>query len=289
VFEQMTYLDHPTWNEWDYVAKITAASQIGHRWWYAATEQIILAQVSQTTDTTAAPLYQDHPYARTFVLPGGAGSLLLTEINNRQLVVGDLVRVRYKSDTPQGTVYEAEAAGSASGGGAPWPLSSGQTIVATSGNVSWQEPYPTTWQVLWASLYGAGNYGVVLPVSGTYLVMANLYGNCIVYPPTNTSSITMSVSAECCMWDLAGAVPIGPTPIFAYAQILSQWTTAAPLIHDGRNLAVSLSGLITTTGSKTVTVAIGDFVSTNPTPVAGNGTSSITVDYTSTMTYVQIG
>jgi len=109
VFEQNTFLEHPTWNEWDFVVKINSASQIGTRWWYTATEQVILPAVSQNTDTTPAPLYQDHPYGRTFVLPGGAGSLFLTEINNRQLAAGDLVRCRYKSASPTGTVYEAEA------------------------------------------------------------------------------------------------------------------------------------------------------------------------------------
>jgi len=114
MFEAGIFQEQPTWFETDFVVKITATAVYGARTYYAAIEQVPQGLISSSGDTTPAPLYQDHPNARLFVLPTTTGGPFLTEINNRQLNVNDLVRVRHKTETPLGTVFEAEV-----GSGAP--------------------------------------------------------------------------------------------------------------------------------------------------------------------------
>jgi len=113
MFEAGIFADQPDFRDTDFVAHITATLQYGQRWYYAATEQEAQPAISASGDTSPALLYNDHPTPRVMVLPSTAGGPFLTEINNRQLNTGDLVRVRHKTETPAGTVFECEAGGEA--------------------------------------------------------------------------------------------------------------------------------------------------------------------------------
>jgi len=157
---------------WDagFVARITAAQQVGQRWYYAFVEQWPQPQISASGDATAAPLYEDHPNARTGVIPGDGIGPYLTEINNRQLNVGDLVHCRHKTETPIGTVFEAEVGGAAATGALSfWHGSTGVTSTQLA-----QTPHPAfLTQTLAAGTYWiwAQGYGSIFDANKTGMFM----------------------------------------------------------------------------------------------------------------------
>ena len=163
MFEAGTFQEQPDFWDAGFVVKITAASQVGQRWYYAFTEQVPQPQISNAADATAQALYEDHPNARTGVVPGDGIGPYLTEINNRQLSVGDLVRVRHKTETPAGTVFEAEAGGGSGGGTKSPPVQSISGIPASDFTVT-------------GTLTQVPALTVTLSQTGNYLILAQVIG-----------------------------------------------------------------------------------------------------------------
>jgi len=118
-----TFQEVQDWFGAPFTAKITDKAQFGERWYYAFTEQIALNNISDVDDVVPDPLYEDHFNPRVGVLPPSDPGILdtnfggpyLTEVNNRELQIGDLVRVWYKCDTTEGPLYECSS-GTGAGG-----------------------------------------------------------------------------------------------------------------------------------------------------------------------------
>jgi len=181
------------------VVKITAAGLVGHRWYYAFIEQVPQPQISYSGDTAPAPLYEDHPNARTGVVPGDGIGPYLTEINNRQLNVGDFVQVRHKTETPIGTVFECEATTPASGVIVPQWVSTvftGRTVIALAGSRTFTDGVLTSGSATLTSAtasFVSGDAGKSLAGGGT-ATTAIPFGTTI-SSVTSSTAVVMSQAA----------------------------------------------------------------------------------------------